>query len=66
MSECLSEREIKVLQSLADGKTLKSIARSLKLAQITVDKYAAEIRYKLDADTTPNAVATALRRGLID
>jgi DNA-binding NarL/FixJ family response regulator len=62
----LSSREMEVLQHIADGKTVRDTARCLKLAEITVKKYAADIRTKLEANTTPNAVATALRRGIID
>lgn len=66
MSELLTDREVQVLQLLADGKTIKDASRSLKLAEITLKRYTAEIRSKLEAPTTPNAVATAIRRGLID
>ena len=66
MSELLTDREVQVLQLLADGKTIKDASRSLKLAESTLKRYAAEIRSKLEAPTTPNAVATAIRRGLND
>jgi DNA-binding NarL/FixJ family response regulator len=66
MTEQLNEREIEVLQMLADGKTQREAARSLRLAHRTIKDYSTRLREKLDAKTTYNALATALRRGLID
>lgn len=62
----LTERELQVLQLIADGNTQKSAAESLKLAEITIKNKFTEIRSKLYANTTTNAVAIALRQGLID
>ncbi len=66
MTDQLSEREIQVLQLLADGKTQIEVAHSLRLAPRTLKDYATRLREKLEANTTSNAIATALRRGLID
>jgi DNA-binding NarL/FixJ family response regulator len=64
--EELSQKELLVLQLLADGKTLRGTAKSMKRAEITLKHYTEIIREKLDAPTTTNAIAIALRRGLID
>ena len=64
--EELTQREIQVLQLLADGNTLRGAAKSLNRAEITLKHYVVGIREKLEAPTTSNAIAIALRRGLID
>jgi len=64
--EELSKREIQVLQFLADGNKLREVAKRLKLAEDTLKHHTTNIREKLNTPTTGNAIATALRRGLID
>lgn len=64
--EELSKRELQVLQFLADGSKLREVAKRLRLAEDTVKHHTTNIREKLNTPTTSNAVATALRRGLID
>ena len=66
MTDQLTEREIEVAQLLADGKTQREVARRLRLTERTLNEYATRLRDKFEAKTTVNAVATALRRGLID
>ena len=66
MTEELTQKEIDILQGIADGKRLSGIAASMKLCENTIKHYTLDIRLKLDAPTTPNAIAIALRRGLID
>ena len=62
----LTEKETGILQCLADGMRPKDAAESLHLTLHTVNQYMVKIRLKLDADSTCNAVATAIRRRLID
>lgn len=64
--EELNHKELEILQGLADGERFSGLAKSLKLSESTVAHYTLDIRLKLDAPTTPNAIAIALRRGLID
>jgi DNA-binding CsgD family transcriptional regulator len=66
VSDQLNQREIELLQLLADGKTQGEAARKLKLSERTITKYTVYVREKLEAFTTNNAIATAIRRGLID
>jgi DNA-binding NarL/FixJ family response regulator len=61
--EKLTEKEVRILQSLADGERP---SEKLPLAHQTVRKYLVRIREKLDARTTCNAVASAVRRGIVD
>lgn len=62
----LNSRELEILQGIADGKRFSGIAEALKLSETTIAHYTLDIRLKLDAPTTPNAIAIAIRRGLID
>lgn len=62
----LSEKEVAVLQLLADGQTIEEAAHTMGLAYVTVRNYIYVAREKLDTPTTFNLVATAVRRGLID
>ena len=62
----ITPQEQKILQLLADGKPTKYVAKSLNLKVETLTGYMIRIREKLDADTTYNAVATAIRQGIID
>ena len=64
--EELSAKEVKILQLLADGKTARDAAQELHLTDGTIRQYAIRIREKTGSPTTMNAMATALRRGLID
>lgn len=61
----LSTREIDCLKLIADGKRSQAIAEELSLATVTVEMHLRNIRRKLSARTTPEAVAIALRRQVI-
>jgi len=61
----LSEREREVLELLAAGKINKQIAKTLGIADGTVKVHVANILAKLGAQGRSEAVAVAVRRGLV-
>ena len=61
----LSERELLVLQYIADGKRNKEIAQLLGLSVSTVKVYASSILKKLRAICRAEAIAVATRSGLL-
>jgi DNA-binding NarL/FixJ family response regulator len=61
----LSDREIEVLQLLADGMSNKEIAGRLFISTQTVKTHIAHIFDKLGVSDRTEAVAAALRRGLV-
>jgi DNA-binding NarL/FixJ family response regulator len=61
----LSDREIEVLQLLADGMSNKEIAAKLFISTQTVKTHIAHIFEKLGVSDRTEAVASALRRGLV-
>ena len=61
----LTPKQAQVLQGVADGKDRKQIAQELWISLETVKSHLKEVRYRLDANTTTQAVAIALRRQLI-
>ncbi len=62
----LSERELQVLQLLAYGHTNKEIASELTISQQTVKSHVIHIFQKLGACDRTEAVAIALRRGIVE
>ena len=62
----LSPLHIQILQTLADGVTVEQTAKDVKLSYHTLKNYTKTIRETMGADTTIQAVAMALRRGLIE
>lgn len=66
VDEELSEREVEILQLLADGKTRKEIASALHVAVTTVDYHLRSIYVKLHVHSTAGVVGKALRDRLID
>lgn len=64
-SSGLSERERKILQLVAVGKTSKEIAAALYLSQGTIRNYTSEIISKLNAKNRVEAIATAKEKGWI-
>lgn len=63
--ESLSEREIEILQFVAQGTQNREIARSLLISESTVKAHMLHIFNKLGVTDRTAAVTTALRRGII-
>jgi two-component system NarL family response regulator len=61
----LSDREREVLELVAAGKSNKQIAKALGIADGTVKVHVANILSKLGAQGRSEAVAVAVRRGLV-
>jgi DNA-binding NarL/FixJ family response regulator len=61
----LTEREIEVLEYLAQGLPNKIIATRLHITTHTIKFHVAQILHKLNAASRTEAVATAVRRGYI-
>ncbi len=64
--EHLSEREIQVLQCVADGMTNIEIGERLGISHKTVARHRERIMNKLDIHSTAELVKFAVRTGLID
>lgn len=62
--EELTERELAILQELAQGKSNREIADALFLAEGTVKNYVSTIISKLQANDRTQAAILALKRGL--
>jgi DNA-binding NarL/FixJ family response regulator len=63
-AEELTERELAILQELAQGKSNREIAATLYLAEGTVKNYVSVIIEKLQANDRTHAAILALKRGL--
>jgi two-component system, NarL family, response regulator len=61
----LTQREIDVLQLLAQGRSNKDIARRLQITEGTAKTHVKAILTKLDAISRTEAVAVAHKRGLV-
>ena len=61
----LSPREQEVLKLVADGKTNRAIAITLGISEHTVKNYMRAIRNKFNTNSRAEAVAVAIRAGLI-
>lgn len=64
--ETLTERELSILQLMAQGQANQEIADTLFLAPGTVKNNVSNILGKLHANDRTQAVLTALRRGIVD
>jgi DNA-binding NarL/FixJ family response regulator len=62
----LSRRELEILQMIAYGATTKEVAHRLEISPHTVKTHLERIFEKLGANDRAQAVAIALRRGLVD
>src|SRR3954464_4315000 len=62
----LPARQREILQMLADGMQTEAVARRLGLSTETVRTHTKRILAKLHADTRTQAVAIAIRNGLIE
>jgi DNA-binding NarL/FixJ family response regulator len=65
LSEPLSDRELEVLNLIAEGQSNKLIAHSLGISEHTVKTHVASILQKLGAGSRTEAVSQAIRRGLV-
>lgn len=65
LSEPLSDRELEVLNLIAEGQSNKLIAHSLGISEHTVKTHVAAILTKLGAGSRTEAVSQAIRRGLV-
>jgi two-component system, NarL family, response regulator len=61
----LSERELQVLQYVANGRSNKEIGQVLYISENTVKAHVKSILAKLDAMGRTEAIAIAIKRGLI-
>jgi two-component system, NarL family, response regulator len=62
----LSERELQVLKYMAAGKSNKEIAQVIYVSEHTVKAHVKSILAKLDAIGRTEAIAIAIKRGLIE
>jgi len=62
----LSERQVEILQAIADGMTTKQVARDLGIAQKTVHNHLNAIYRRLDTQSLTHAVLSAVRLGIIE
>ncbi len=62
----LSEREVEILQRVAYGASTREVADQLGISANTVKTHVERIFEKLEANDRAQAVAIAVRRGLID
>ena len=60
----LTSRERQVLQLIAEGKTTKEIAYTLKVSTKTIETYRQQIMYKLDIHSIAGLTKYAVREGL--
>jgi len=64
--ECLSSRELQVLQMVAKGRSLKEIATELALSEKTVGTYRCRLSKKMGLATNVELARYALKHGLVD
>jgi DNA-binding NarL/FixJ family response regulator len=64
--ELLSERQVEILQKIANGLGTKQVARELGITQKTVHNHLNAIYRKLDTQSLTQAVLSAVRLGIID
>ena len=62
----LSKRETEILQKVAYGATTKSVADELGISPHTVKTHLERIFEKLGANDRAQAVAIAIRKGIVD
>jgi DNA-binding NarL/FixJ family response regulator len=65
LTEPLSDRELEVLNLIAEGQSNKLIAHALGISEHTVKTHVASILAKLGAASRTEAVSQAIRRGLV-
>jgi len=65
-TEILSERQVEILQMIADGNSTKQAARALGITQKTVHNHLNATYRRLDTQSLTHAVLSAVRLGIID
>jgi two-component system response regulator NreC len=65
VASILTPREREVLQLLAEGKTTKQIAASLKVSVKTIETYRQHIMHKLNLHSVAELTKYAIREGII-
>jgi DNA-binding NarL/FixJ family response regulator len=65
LAEPLSDRELEVLDLIAEGLSNKLVAYQLSISEHTVKTHVASILAKLGAASRTEAVSQAIRRGLV-
>jgi DNA-binding NarL/FixJ family response regulator len=65
LAEPLSDRELEVLDLLAEGLSNKLVAHRLSISEHTVKTHVASIFAKLRVSSRTEAVSQAIRRGLV-
>lgn len=65
-ADLLSDRQVEILQRIADGLGTKQVARHLGITQKTVHNHLNAIYRKLDTQSLTHAVLSAVRMGIID
>jgi len=63
--EGLTEREIEVLQCIADGQTGRAVGQQLNISAHTVERHRANLMSKLGLRSKADLIKYAIRRGLI-
>ena len=64
--DLLSERQVEILQMIADGMSTKQAARALGITQKTVHNHLNATYRRLDTQSLTHAVLSAVRLGIID
>lgn len=64
--ELLSDRQVEILQKIANGLGTKQVARELGITQKTVHNHLNAIYRRLDTQSLTQAVLSAVRLGIID
>ncbi len=64
--DLLSDRQVEILQAIADGMSTKQAGRHLGITIKTVHNHLNAIYRKLDAQSLTHAVLSAVRLGIID
>ena len=62
----LSDRQVEILQMVANGLGTKQVARELGITQKTVHNHLNAIYRRLDTQSLTHAVLSAVRLGIID
>lgn len=62
----LTERQLAILQGIADGKAIQTIAGEVRLAPTTVGNELHRAMETLGVNTKTHAVAAAMRKGFIE